>query len=202
MVQVLPAAYPSVTNVASVTSPSEELVHPNNNASDPTKVRPLVDLGIVKTLSSFDTTSRVASWLLVVTNHGPNASTTPITATDTLPTGLVYQSADGDGWACGASGQTVTCAHKGALAVNATTSITLLTRVTAAGGSTVVNVAKIVISDPVRANNTSKATLLVPSDQSLSPTGADQQIVELAVALLLLGSLLLLAGRRSSARRE
>ena len=196
VVDVLPAAYPGVTNIASVSTPTEQVPGPQKDSSDPAVVLPLVDLGVVKTLASYDTHSSTATWRITVTNHGPNVSTAPITVTDPLPSGLGFESAGGTGWRCALSGRTVTCTRSGDLAVGASSAFTLTTMVTAARGSTVVNTATVVVTDRVPANNTSHASLMVPSDGGLSPTGADQQVLELALLLLLVGAGLLLLGRR------
>lgn len=57
-----------------------------------------------------------------ITNNGPGATgdaagnnTNPLTVVDTLPTGLTYVFANGTGWACSASGQTVTCTDDNAV---------------------------------------------------------------------------------------
>ena len=49
------------------------------------------------------------TWTLEVTNTGPTPDPGPVTVTDTLPPGVTYVSATGDGVACDATGQTVTC---------------------------------------------------------------------------------------------
>ena len=47
-----------------------------------------------------------------VDNNGPLAPT-QVTVQQTLPAGVTFQSADGDGWACGEAGGTVTCTRAG-----------------------------------------------------------------------------------------
>jgi uncharacterized repeat protein (TIGR01451 family) len=57
---------------------------------------------------------QTGTYALTVRNANAAATTTgPITVTDTLPTGLSYVSGGGNGWACAATGQTVTCSSAG-----------------------------------------------------------------------------------------
>src|SRR5205807_7858550 len=60
-----------------------------------------------------------------VTNVGDYPTSGPITATDTLPTGVTYTDASGSGWTCTANGQVVTCTSAGPLSPGASTPITV-----------------------------------------------------------------------------
>jgi uncharacterized repeat protein (TIGR01451 family) len=67
------------------------------------------DLSITKVGSADPVNSGQAlSYTLTVQNNGPNAAGN-IQVTDTLPTGLTYNSATGTGWTCSESSGTVTC---------------------------------------------------------------------------------------------
>ena len=98
-VEVLPTAYPGVTNVVSVSSPSEETRTDNNTAADPAVVSPLVDLDIVKELVDQDGDRAVFE--ITVTNNGPNATSTPIVVVDDLPVGLELVAAQARGGSAG-----------------------------------------------------------------------------------------------------
>jgi hypothetical protein len=81
--------------------------------------------------------------------------------TDTLPSGLVYQSASGSGWSCGAAGQTVTCASSGPLQPGASTTVSLTVFVGQAAVGTVTNTAVVSTSGDANAAND------VASDQTV-----------------------------------
>ena len=82
VVDVLPTAFPSVVNTATVSTPSVETDLANNTAVDPTEVLPQVELALVKSLGQFDSSTKVATWVIAVTNSGPNVSQTPIVVTE------------------------------------------------------------------------------------------------------------------------
>ena len=105
--------------------------HPASNASTaivPTSTA--ADVSLVKKLDSLS--GSTATWLITVSNSGTAALPGPFTVTDTLPEGLTYQSAGGDGWACTGT-STISCTHAGDLAAGSSTSITVVTTVTGSG---------------------------------------------------------------------
>ncbi len=75
------------------------------------------DLSITKTHTGVFNQGDIGFYTISVSNSA-TARDEPgtITVTDTLPTGLSYQSAAGIDWTCGAIGQNVTCTHAGPLA--------------------------------------------------------------------------------------
>lgn len=100
--------------------------------------------------------------------RGPN--TGPITVTDTLPTGLTYQSATGTGWSCGATGQNVTCTFNGTLAAGADPpAITLTVGVTAAARPSVINTASVSTPGDADAsdNSDSDSTTVTATDLTI-----------------------------------
>ena len=125
----------TVTNVADVSSSTTDLDPTNNESSDPTTIVPDVDLSIDKHLVVTPASGGNATWTLVVSNLGQSDALGPITVTDVLPDGLTFVSGSGDGWSCSAIGQVVTCVHDGPLSAGASSTITLVTLVTAAPGS-------------------------------------------------------------------
>ncbi|HYO84965.1 MAG TPA: isopeptide-forming domain-containing fimbrial protein [Dermatophilaceae bacterium] len=139
-VNVLPTAYPGVTNVVSVSSPSEETRTDNNTATDPAVVSPLVDLDIVKELIDQDDDRAVFE--ITVTNNGPNATSAPIVVVDDLPVGLELVAAQGSGWQCGVT-EPVTCTYAASLPVGAQVSFGVVSTITAPAEATVTNVATI-----------------------------------------------------------
>jgi large repetitive protein len=202
VVNVLAAAYPSVTNTATATGTGS----PPATGADTAPVTPTVDLGITKVLSSYK--DNLASYRITVSNSGPNATVKPIVVTDKLQTGLSYRSATGTSWACTDSANTVTCIRTATLAVGASSSITLVALVNAAAGSKIVNVATVsgggVAGSTGKTSPVGSAVLAVAAtgstgggNGSLPQTGRDSRDpLIIAVTLLLLGLGLLLLGRR------
>ena len=139
-VEVLPTAYPGVTNVVSVSSPSEETRTDNNTATDPAVVSPLVDLDIIKELVDQDGDRAVFE--ITVTNNGPNATSAPIVVVDDLPVGLQLVAAQGSGWQCGVT-EPVTCTYAASLPVGGQASFGVVATVTAPADATVTNVATV-----------------------------------------------------------
>ncbi|MTV27382.1 DUF11 domain-containing protein [Nitriliruptoraceae bacterium ZYF776] len=140
-VEVGPAAYPEVTNVAEVRTPSEDTDPDNDHDEVTTPVTPDVQLGIDKDLANVDG-DRV-TWTLTVTNAGSNAADRGFVVTDDLPAELTFVSVAGDDFDCEVVGQLVTCTYTGVLAPGAEARITLVTDVDAAPGVSVTNVASV-----------------------------------------------------------
>lgn len=156
------AAYPGVTNVATVSSTDPDL--PGSQvASDPVIVDPLAHLSITKRHVGTLTVGSVGEYRITVTNTGPTGTPGPVTVTDVLPTGLTFSGASGAGWSCSASAQLVTCGRVGALAVGAATELTLTVGVGPSAYPAVVNSATATAagSDPVTATDTAPVVPLV-----------------------------------------
>jgi len=119
---------------------------------------PVSDLSITMSRGGSLTVGQTVSYALSVKNNGPYTEAGPITVTDTLPAGMSYASSSGTGWACSASGQTVTCTSKTALAPNATAqTLTINATVNATGSQT--NSATVAgTADGNSANNTATDT--------------------------------------------
>jgi uncharacterized repeat protein (TIGR01451 family) len=113
-----------------------------SNAVTFTVVPPFPDLSIVEThsgnaVAGFNDTLQVS---IGVSNVGTADANNPITVSDVLPAGLTFVSGTGSGWTCGASGQAVTCATPGPLAVGAqSAAITLTLSVSLAAAPGVTN---------------------------------------------------------------
>lgn len=126
VVAVGSAAQPSVTNTATVTATGE--VDPTDNSSSvttPVGSAPAIDLSIAKTHSGNFVVGSTHAFTLTVTNVGTQATTGPITVSDTLPGTLAFNSATGTGWSCTNTTGRVTCTNPGPLAAGASTAITL-----------------------------------------------------------------------------
>jgi len=96
-VTVTAPASGSLTNVASVSSPTGD---PNstNNVTLPviTTVTPVADVGIGKTGSASVFAASNLVYTISVTNYGPSSASS-VTVTDTLPLGVTFVSTTGGG---------------------------------------------------------------------------------------------------------
>jgi uncharacterized repeat protein (TIGR01451 family) len=112
-------------------------------ASDPTVILPAPPaLGITKTHTGNFTVGAVGTYTVTPSNSGGSATSGTLTVIDTLPAGLTYNSASGNGWTCSAAGQTVTCTSTAAVAAGSSANpITLNVNVAAAAVPTVTNTA-------------------------------------------------------------
>jgi uncharacterized repeat protein (TIGR01451 family)/fimbrial isopeptide formation D2 family protein len=174
-VEVLPAAYPTVTNTAVVAPPqgAHEVVTENNTDDDPTTVLPVADLELTKTHDGTFAVGQPGTYTLTATNHGPTPTPGPLVVEDTLPLGLTFTSAAGEGWACAAVEQDVTCTYTGGdLAVDATTSVTLTVDVGTAAEGQVTNTATVSgpADDPDEVNDTDEDPTTVDPVADLSIT--------------------------------
>ncbi len=144
-------AYPSVTNTATVSAQTPDPDLSNNESTDPVAVEPNVDLAIAKSHSGNAVIGKELPFTLTVTANEVEVDGTvvttgdpgPITVVDTLPAGLTFVSAVGDGWDCSAAGQVVTCTRAAGLALGASSDITLTTLVQSGAYPTVTNPATV-----------------------------------------------------------
>ena len=123
---------------------------------------PGVDLSITKTHSGNFVAGGTGQYTLTVANSSAaliEREDNTVTVTDTLPTGLTYNSATGSGWTCGATGQVVTCTHAAPLNVGASfPPITLTVNVLETAPASVVNSAA--VSTPSFELNSANNTVL------------------------------------------
>ena len=94
-----PAQAGSLTNSATVSSPTPDPNLGNNTSTAVTTVTASADLSIVKTGPATVTAARRVSYSLVVANAGPSDAAS-VSVVDTLPAGVTFVSATGTGWAC------------------------------------------------------------------------------------------------------
>jgi uncharacterized repeat protein (TIGR01451 family)/fimbrial isopeptide formation D2 family protein len=154
-VNVSATAPASVTNTASV-SVSGELNTGNNSASDVTTINQVADLTIAKTHTGNFTQGQIAApYTITVTNSGTGATSGTVTVTDTLPTGLAFNSGSGSNWGCSAVLQVVTCQRNVAIAASTSTAITLNVNVAANAPFNVTNSVAVSGGGEVVTNNNS-----------------------------------------------
>lgn len=166
-VNVLPGAYPSVDNVATVSTPGD-----TNTSNDQTTDTTLVDapdLAIQKTHTGDFIVGQDGTYTITVTNVGTIPTTGTITVTDTLPNGLSFVSGVGTGWSCSAVGQTVTCTNPGPLAPSASSTLTLTVSVGPGAVPSVTNSVTVSTpNDPNPNNNTADDPTVVLSAPDLT----------------------------------
>lgn len=137
---------------------------------------PEADLSISKSHVGNFKEGEIGTYTLNVSNNA-TASTEvgPITVTDTLPTGLAFNSASGIGWSCGAIGQNVTCTHPGPLAAGSSLpNISLDVTASVAAVPSVTNTAVVVGTSPDSNNvNNSSSDLTI-----VDPIQADLAIIK------------------------
>jgi uncharacterized repeat protein (TIGR01451 family) len=160
---VLATAIPpgTVTNTASVSTTSTDVIAANNSDTVVSTVTPAADLAVTKVGSPDPVQAgQDLTYTITVTNNGPSPAQSP-SLDDPLPPGTTFQSlASPGGWSCsppspGTSG-TVSCTAA-SLAAGASASFTLVVRVGTgtAPGASIINTATVATTtaDPVAANN-------------------------------------------------
>lgn len=167
-VVVQSAAYPTVTNAASVSMVGDTNAA-NDIAFDPTTIRQGTSTGeatatpvgvgpevsITKMHVGAFTIGQTGTYTITVQNHGNGNTAGPITVTDPLPAGMSFVSAVGPGWACSAAGQIATCVTDNVLAPGATSSISLTVLVGEAAYPTATNSASVFTpNDGILSNKT------------------------------------------------
>jgi uncharacterized repeat protein (TIGR01451 family) len=174
-VTVASNAAPSVTNSATV-SGGGEATTTNNSTTDLTNINGIPDLTITKTHTGNFTKGQTGVYTLTVTNSGTAATSSSMSVTDTLPTGLSFVSGTGTGWTCSATGQNVTCTNPGTtpLAANGTSLITITVNVTAStpvGTNSITNTANVSGGGETNTTNnsaTDPTTVIALADLRLS----------------------------------
>lgn len=168
VVEIAAAAAPSVTNTATVTSPSEELSDEDNTDDDVTLVTPVSELALDKRLADLDGTT--ATWAITVTNIGPSPTWEPIVLVDDLPVGLEMISVDQGEFDCTVTDVSAVCVFDAELAVGESVSVQVVTRVTAQSGTEITNTASVEGGGSSSTQVESTATVEVPRVPSTPTT--------------------------------
>jgi uncharacterized repeat protein (TIGR01451 family) len=170
-VDVAANASGTLTNVGVVSGGGQSNTA-NDSASDPTTINAAPDLGIAIGRTGTFLPGQTGLYSLTVSNGGASASSGAVTVTQTLPAGVTPASASGSGWACGISGQTVTCTRADALAAgSAYADISVGTSIasTVTGGfSSTATVAN--AGDLNAANDSATSTVPAPPDLTITTT--------------------------------
>ena len=149
-VVVAPAAFPSVTNAATISGGGEPAYNNGNNSvTDPTTVNGVADVRIAKSHSGNFTVGVNGTYTLTASNSGTLATSGTITVVDNLPAGLTVAAIPtGTGWNCSTTvvgSSTATCTSATVIAAGATSPnpITVTVVVAAAAFPSVTNAANI-----------------------------------------------------------
>jgi len=180
-VDVAPEAYrgaddPTLSNTAEVSGPTVDDDPENNSDDDQVRIDPLVDLAIDKSHDGDFSVASPGSFTLAVTNNGPNdLPVGPVTVSDTLPDGLEFRSAEGDGWTCSTDTdqRVITCTADAALAVgDRLPALTVTVDVTPAAEPEATNVAEVStpVTDADPSNNRDEDTVAVVPLANISVT--------------------------------
>jgi uncharacterized repeat protein (TIGR01451 family) len=129
-----------------------------------------VDLSIAATATSSFQVGSPASYTIGVTNHGPSATSGPISVTDVLPAGLTFESGSGTGWSCDEDLGTVTCVYTDVLPVGGDApDLTVVVDVDAAAEPSVTNTFE-ALAEANREDDASNNTAVVITSVSGDPT--------------------------------
>jgi large repetitive protein len=140
---VTAAAYPELVNSATVSTSTPEPDVDDNTATSTTPVAVQADLGVTKTHVGTPQVGGQVTYTLTATNYGPTENTGPVVMTDVVPAGLTFVSATGTGWSCTLVDTTVTCTYDATLAVDESTTVTLVAAVEPEAWPSVTNVVSV-----------------------------------------------------------
>ncbi len=172
-------------NTVTVDTVTGETNNANNTANDPTTVTASAapDLSIAKNHCAVTgpgctpltfTAGTQGTYHINVTNLGTQDYTSGTTVTDTLPTGMTYQTSSGLGWVCSASGQTVTCTNPQTVTMNGGVlgELSVVVNVATSAGGTLTNTASVNVptGDPNTTNNSASDVTNVTGTADLAIT--------------------------------
>jgi len=169
-----PAARGDLIDQATVTATTSDLDTGNNSATITTNVFDSANLSIAVTETPDPVRIGTGfTYTLAVANDGPTAATA-VSVVDVLPSGATFVSASGAGWACGASGQIVTCTIASLPAQSSAPAISIAaTAPRTAGNMTNTATVSSATSDPNAANNAASTVTLANVFADLSVTIVD-----------------------------
>ncbi len=181
----------TITNTATVGSPTPDPVPGNNSSTDSSGSSTEADLFITKTDAPDPVRAGESiTYTLEVGNEGPSDALGPIVVTDEVPPGTTYVSATGGAtWSCAQAAGTITCTRSQTLVAGddgSSTPITIVVDVDpSAGPGTIVNTATVEsLTTPEPSggedNNSATAETTVIDETELSitkTTTGDDEIV-------------------------
>jgi len=171
-VKVRPQSPGTITNQASITSSTHDPDTGNNTATAQTTVEPAADLSLTKSDSPDPVlVGQQLTYTLSVHNSGP-AAATGTSLTDTLPSGVTFDSATPTQGSCSQASGTVTCSL-GTIASGVNAGVEIKVTPQAAGSITNQASVSSSVSDPSLANNSASAVTTVDPVADLSITKTD-----------------------------
>ncbi len=177
----------SIQNNASIISNGTTDPNSSNNNASATIGSVSPDLTILKSHTGNFVRGSIGMYQIKVTNSGSSPTSAAVTMTDTLPAGLVPQTAVGTGWSCSINNQDVTCSRSDALAASSSyTDIVLTVQVSqsaagASGTGSLTNTANVSGGGETNSNNNSAndtATIVSGADVSINKV-ADRNLANL-----------------------
>jgi uncharacterized repeat protein (TIGR01451 family) len=114
MVNVAPAAPPSLTNTAAVLNFVDVNLN-NNSATDVATILPGADLTIAKSHTGNFTQGQTATYTVTVTNVGVGPASGTVVVADPMPLPLTPSTASGSGWSCAVLTNLIECQRSDAL---------------------------------------------------------------------------------------
>jgi fimbrial isopeptide formation D2 family protein/uncharacterized repeat protein (TIGR01451 family) len=156
-VAIASGATGSITNTATVSSPTTDPATGNNSGSDTATLAYRADLSITKSHTGDFTAGLDGTYTLDFHDAGPSDSGTGVVVADTLPSGESFVSGEGTGWSCTEVHLSVTCTLATPVAVTGDAPpLTLVVAVGSGAVGTLTNVAQVEgpNPDPDLSNNT------------------------------------------------
>jgi fimbrial isopeptide formation D2 family protein/uncharacterized repeat protein (TIGR01451 family) len=172
----------SITNTATINSPTTDPTPANNATADPTSIQTKADLVLTKVhVGTFEAGTN-GVYDFTITNNGPSDAAGPLTLTDALPAGETFVSISA-GWACNLVAGTEVCTNPTGLANGGTDTLSMT--VALASGVTVATLTNTATidsptTDPAPGNNTS-------TDVAGTTRSADVSIVKQLTSALIAG---------------
>src|SRR5947208_2575782 len=176
-----PAEGGPISNTVTVSSATNDAHTGNNSATEQTTVTVSADLEISKS-DSPDPFVVYGSGTHTVLHSFPTrrSSDLPITVSDTLPAGVIFQSASGTDWSCSGTNTRVSCTRAMNLAVGAAPPITIIITAPAEGGpiSNTVTVSS-ATNDAHTGNNsaTEQTTVTASADLAIRKSDSPDPVV-------------------------
>ena len=152
-----------ITNTATVSATTTDLLWDDNTATITTTVTPVVDLAIIKSAIPMTVSMGYPlTYTLAISNIGPSAALTTVTVVDTLPGGLTHTVVTAVSWGCDTSALPVFTCTLDSLLVGAAPMITITADAPMALGA-IDNSADVssAADDPDMANNNDTVTVSV-----------------------------------------
>ena len=171
-ISVTPQSTGSITNQANVTSLTGDPNTANNGASATTTVNASANLSLTKSDAPDPVlVGQLLTYSLTVGNAGPSGATS-VTLTDTLPSGVTFESAAPSQGTCSQASGTVTC-NLGTIANSGNATVSIQVRPQAQGSITNQASVTSAATDTNLANNSASATTTVNPVADLAVTKSD-----------------------------